>query len=661
MSARAKRSQLPLGVTLFLLWPLSCAGAREDPSAAAGGTPSFSETGGVPSHGTGGGSVSSGSGSAAQSGGVSGNGGTATGGDVTAGATGGMGGASSGGTSGGGANTGGQNTGGQNTGSGDAGSSSTGGDPSSGGTRAGTGGARPDADLDPLLAEFVAYWDFEAIEGQIVRPVIGDVSLQLNGTSMAAGPSGSQLEVVGAGSWAVTAGPVLDTEHDFSVSAWVRLDELDGYDTFVGMDGAAVSAFQLQKRDDDRLAFTTFPTDSTSASSCAATAEIRPREQEWYHLVGTWNAAAGDQRIYVDGVLSGRTTCSGGVLRASGPLSAGRGWFDGEASDPWTGAVDDLGLIDRVLTPGEVVTLYRGGRPNQSNYLFAYFVEVTNGRGDGLRLAHSHDGRHWGAIGAGKVFMPPSVGGGSFRDPHVMRAPDGRYHLVWTTSCVPWAEANCVQDRGLGHASSLDLVTWSEADYVTIDSNVEHVWAPETFYDETTDQFMIFWSSPIDETSASDPHSIYYVLTRDFTNFSDVDVLYAQPGRNFIDATILARGDSYLMIIKDEADGQKNLRALASTQLFGAGAWTAAPSPPITGSYAAEGPSFLERDGHVYVYFDKYWDGAYGALEATTSALDTPMGWRDISDSVFFPGVRHGTAIEVPPNVFRAVAEEAGR
>src|SRR5690606_24664186 len=193
---------------------------------------------------------------------------------------------------------------------------------------------------------------------------------------------------------------------------------------------------------------------------------------------------------------------------------------------------------------------------DKKHYLFAYFVEVTEGRGDGLRLAHSHDGQQWGAIGSGKVFMPPSVGGGSFRDPHLMRDPSGIYHLVWTTTCVPWAESNCVQDRGLGHATSPDLVEWTAADYVEIDLNVEHVWAPETFFDQTIEQYLLFWSSPLDEDpSASDAHSIYYVLTRDFEVFSEPEVLYAQPGRNFIDATIRAHGDGYLMAIKDEADG----------------------------------------------------------------------------------------------------------
>lgn len=530
-----------------------------------------------------------------------------------------------------------------------------------GGATGGSGGGPLNDAIEELLAEFAAYWDFETVSASTILPRVGSAPLELAGATVLAGTNGAELVISGAGATAMTNAAVVDTSQDFSVSAWVKLDQLDGYDTFVGMDGGAVSAFFLQKRDDDRLSFTTFSSDATSTTACVATGEIRPREDEWYFVVGTYSAATGQQRIYVDGVLSGQTTCAGGVFPAGGGLSVGRGLYDGAASDPWSGALDDLGLIARVLTPTEVAALYRYGRPQQNNYLFAYFVEVSQGRGDGLRLAHSHDGRHWGAIGAGKVFMPPSVGGGSFRDPHLLRAPDGLYHLVWTTSCVPWAEANCVQDRGLGHATSPDLVTWAAADYITVDLNVEHVWAPETFYDDETDQVMIFWSSPVDASANADAHDIYYVLTPDFETFTEPAILYSRPGRNFIDATIYDRGDEYLMVIKDEADGQKNLRALVSKELYGPDAWTVDPSAPLTGNYAAEGPSFLERDGSLFIYFDKYGEGAYGALEASTSlALDTPAAWNDISASVFFPGVRHGTPIEVPWEVFEAVAVRAG-
>jgi len=573
---------------------------------------------------------------------------------------------SSGGSTSGGASGGGG--GGQTPAAG--GSSDSGGAVSSGGATASgglgsggnaTGGSGSDA-FAALLAEFEAFWDFEASVGDALSSTVSAHTLTLGGALVEAGPSGDQLTVSGLEGTAESTDPVVDTAGSFSVSAWVQLEELDGYDTFVAAHGQSVSAFYLQKRSDERLSFTTFPSDGTAASSCTTTAEIQPRAGEWYHVVGTRDVS-NVQRVYVDGVLSGKATCPAGVFSATGGLSVGRGTYDGAPADPMQGAVDDLGLISRVLTPAEVFLLYRAGRPEARHYLFAYFVEVSQGRGDGLRLAHSHDGYHFGAIGGGRVFMPPEVGGGSFRDPHLLRGPGGLYHLVWTTSCVPWAEANCVQDRGFGHASSPNLVEWSEQDYVTIDLDVEHVWAPETFYDTSASEYLVFWSSPLDANpSVSDPHSIYFVRTATFETFTDPEVLYGISGRNFIDATIRADGDGYLMVLKDEADGQKNLRALRSSTLFGAGAWTDAPSAPLTGNYAAEGPSLLERGDALFLYFDKYGEGAYGALRAEAATdLVSPSAWQDISSSVFFPGVRHGTPIEVPWDVYEAVAVAAGK
>lgn len=520
------------------------------------------------------------------------------------------------------------------------------------------GGAMPD-----VMAVFDAYWSFDTHgDGTVPDLLGGDLPLELDGATLDQGLRGDSLWAAGTDSSASTTSPALNTSESYSVSAWVRLDVLEDFATMVAQDGEQVSAFYLQKRSDGRLSFTTFPEDSTSSTACVVTGQIAPRVGEWYHVVGTRDASSREQRLYVDGLLSGRATCPGGVFAAQGGLSVGRAKYGGAYTDWMTGGVDEVGVSGTVLTPEQVFEVFRAGRPGGQNYLFAYFVEVGEGRGDGLRLAHSHDGLHWGAIGAGKVFMPPSVGGGSFRDPHVMLDPSGLYHLVWTTSCVPWAESACVQDRGFGHASSRNLVDWTEADYVEIALDVEHVWAPETVYDEDSGQYLVFWSSPLDaDLSAADPHSIYYLLTPDFKTHSAPEVLYSQAGRNLIDATIRRYGDEYLMIIKDEAEGQKNLRAVTSPHLHGPGAWQGAPSAPLTGNYAAEGPSLLERDGEITLYFDKYADGAYGALRATTAELLEQAGsWEDISESVFFPGVRHGTPIEVTWEVLREVALHAG-
>jgi hypothetical protein len=507
---------------------------------------------------------------------------------------------------------------------------------------------------------FVAFWNFESMNDGRVPEASGRAQpLTVDKGQLVESPSGKALALTITQASATAPGPVIDASASYSISVWVKLDKLDTWDTFISQDGQTISSFYLQKRDSNTFAFTTFPDDNTSAKACIALATIPPRVNEWYHLVATRNAANGEQRLYVDGMLMGKVSCPGG-FKANGPLVIGRGRWDGPG-DWIAGAVDDLGVADRVLKANEVVDLYHQGRPSAHHYLFAYFAEQAMGRGDGLRLAHSHDALYWGAIGGGKVFLPPSVGGKSFRDPHVMVDPNGTYHVVWTTSCVPWAESGCIQDRGFGHATSKDLATFSEEQYITVALNAEHVWAPETIWDSAGQQFMLYWSTAIDNNpSANDPHSIYYMLTKDFVSFSDPKLLFGKSGRDFIDATIINQGGAYLMFLKDEAGDQKNIRALASTALFGSSAWTVGPWASITGAYGAEGPSPLLVDGQMFLFFDKFGEGVYGALRSPSlDALTAPASWTDISSSVFFAGVRHGTAIEVPFDVFRAVALKA--
>jgi beta-galactosidase len=510
---------------------------------------------------------------------------------------------------------------------------------------------------------FVALWQFESLlDDRAPSASAPAVPLTVQQGQLSSGLTGNYLVLDGSAS-AVAPGPIIDTSGSFSVSVWVRLDRSDVWSTFVSQDGRAIGSFYLQKRDSNYFGFTTYPADTTAAEPCVASAGLRPRLGEWYHVVATRDSTTSEQRIYVDGVLSGKATCPGG-FRSEGPLVVGRGKWN--TPTDWTaGGIDELGISDRVLSAGEIVELYRLGRPEAHHYLYGYFQEVEEGRGDGLHFAHSHDALSWNPVGEGKLFWSPAVGGNSFRDPHLMRDPRGKYHLVWTSSCVPWAKPDCVQDRGFGHATSDDLVTFSEPTFIEVPAeklNAEHFWAPETFFDTKTEQYLVSWASPLDATPNPDPHSIFYVLTKDFVTFSEPALLYGGAGRDLIDATIVQQDNSYFMFMKDEAAGQKNLRVVTSASLFGEGAWTGEPSPPLTGAEPAEGPAPVIQDGQLLLLFDKYAGGGLGALRARDFAtLADVATWEDVSSSVHAVTVRHGSVIELPYEVFRAVALRAAQ
>jgi hypothetical protein len=537
-------------------------------------------------------------------------------------------------------------------------------EPAAQGAAGAAGAADEGTDTVDSSGTFVALWRFESLlDDRASSATTPSVPLTVQQGELSSGPSGDYLVLDGSGS-AVAPGPVIDTSGSFSISVWVRFDGADGWSTFVSQDGRNISSFYLQKRDSSYLGFTTYPSDSTGAEGCVATAGLRPRQGEWYHVVGTRDATTGEQRIYVDGMLSGRATCAGG-FETDGPLVVGRGKWN-VPTDWMRGGIDELGVTDRVLSPGEIVDLYRLGRPEAHHYLYGYFEEVEEGRGDGLHFAHSHDALSWNPVGGGKIFFSPSVGGRSFRDPHLMRDPSGKYQLVWTSSCVPWAKPDCVQDRGFGHATSDDLVTFSGQELLEVPTeklNVEHFWAPETFFDAETEQYLLSWASPLVGTPNPNPHSIYYRLTKDFVTFTEPALLYGRPDRDLIDATILKHEGSYFMFVKDEAAGQKNLRVVSSPSLFGEGSWTGELSGPLTGAEPAEGPAPLIRNGQLLLLFDKYAaGGGLGALRSRDLVgLTDVASWEDVSSSVFAAPVRHGSVIELPQEVFRTVALSAAR
>ena len=201
----------------------------------------------------------------------------------------------------------------------------------------------------------LAYWPADEGSGTVAADQVGDLDLSLSesGASWTEGRSGSALQFDGASGHAETAGPVLDTSGNFTVSAWVRLDQLDGWRTAVGQDGDVQSAFFLQKTDDtDRFAF------STAGGRALST--FTPEADRWYHLVGVRDAAAGTNTLYVDGVeQSAFTQC---VLDDSqGPLTVGRAKWGGAEVDFWPGAVDQVRVWDRPLDASEVAELYATG------------------------------------------------------------------------------------------------------------------------------------------------------------------------------------------------------------------------------------------------------------------------------------------------------------
>jgi len=282
--------------------------------------------------------------------------------------------------------------------------------------------------------------------------------------------------------------------------------------------------------------------------------------------------------------------------------------------------------------------------------LFSYFV--GNGE-DGLHLASSTDGYKWESLCGGKSFLAPKVGKSKLmRDPCLLRAPDGTFQLLWSDS---W------DSRTIGHASSPDLLHWSEQQAIGVmehEPQAMNCWAPELVYDETKQQYLIFWATTIpgrfpqtDSTGDNKHnHRMYATTTKDFKTFTPTR-LFFDGGFSVIDATMLRAEGKYYLIVKDETAHpvKKNLRIAVGTSPEGPFGDISAPFTPAW----VEGPSAIRIGDNYLVYFDCYRQHHYGAVRSRNL-----KDWEDVTSLLTFPkGTRHGTVLQVPKLVVDKLSE----
>ena len=272
---------------------------------------------------------------------------------------------------------------------------------------------------------------------------------------------------------------------------------------------------------------------------------------------------------------------------------------------------------------------------------------------DGLRFIYSEDGINWDSIPG--TWLKPEVGTQKvMRDPSIVRAPDGTFHMVWTTS---WRD-----DNGFGYASSTDLINWTEQQHIPVmayDTTTVNVWAPELFYDDVEEQFMVVWASCIPfafEKGIEDEynnHRMYYVTTKDFKTFSDTKLLY-DPGYSSIDGTIVKRGkEDYVLVFKDNTRPNRMLQVAFAPSPYGP---YSEPSEPFTESFI-EGPTVLQINQDYYILYDVYRKKIFGASKTADFVT-----FEDVTCTMSIPqGHKHGTVFKASESVVKNLIKASGK
>ncbi|MDA3880539.1 MAG: glycoside hydrolase family 43 protein [Prolixibacteraceae bacterium] len=279
-------------------------------------------------------------------------------------------------------------------------------------------------------------------------------------------------------------------------------------------------------------------------------------------------------------------------------------------------------------------------------YVFTTFREPAT---EGLYLASSTDGYHWDDLGG--PYLEPHVGKQKvMRDPSVVQDPNGTFHMVWTSS---WRG-----DLGFGYASTNDFINWSEQKFIStmdFDTSTVNVWAPELFYDDEDERFIIIWASTIPfkfekgQEEERNNHRMYYTTTKDFETFTETK-LFLDPGFSVIDCVIVKRKkNDYVLVLKDNTRPNRNISVAFGKSPLGP---FSNYSEPFTG-FLTEGPTVVKVGGDYLIYYDSYGDKSYKAVKTTDYKTFT-----DISSEISLPeGHKHGTIVKVKQEVVDKLKE----
>ncbi|MGW2872631.1 LamG-like jellyroll fold domain-containing protein [Kitasatospora sp. NPDC001225] len=164
----------------------------------------------------------------------------------------------------------------------------------------------------------------------------------------------------------VTSGattPGLDTTKSYSVSAWVKVDNTDGYQTAVALPGNEASPFYLQySRNFNNWAFILPSNDSVNPTDWYPVYDRSGRTGvtvgQWTHLTGTYDSTGGIATLYVNGQAVGNAKVGTTWKPPAGPLSIGGVTPRNIAPvDLVKGAVSDVRIYPYALTDPQVNTV----------------------------------------------------------------------------------------------------------------------------------------------------------------------------------------------------------------------------------------------------------------------------------------------------------------
>ncbi len=210
-------------------------------------------------------------------------------------------------------------------------------------------------------------------------------------------------------------------------------------------------------------------------------------------------------------------------------------------------------------------------------YLFSHFREKITPDGEQVYFALSKDGFNWIQLNNGEPILTSTMGEKGCRDIEVIRLKSGGFVILTTDLSIAyrmdenyqvnWKEVNSTGSKCLCMWKTDDFITFSEQKRIYFGrDDFGCMWAPEIFYDEINDEYLIHWGSTLAEDNFTHM-SIFCSTTKDFESFSEPKLFFTKDNE-ILDTHLVKFDGTYHLFYKNAEHPSMNMHS-TSENLYG--------------------------------------------------------------------------------------------
>lgn len=308
-------------------------------------------------------------------------------------------------------------------------------------------------------------------------------------------------------------------------------------------------------------------------------------------------------------------------------------------------------------------------------YLFSHFREKITPDGEQVYFALSKDGFNWKQLNNGEPILTSTIGERGCRDIEVIRLRTGGFVILTTDLSIAyrmdenfqvnWKEVNSTGSKCLCMWKTDDFISFSEQKRIYFGrDDFGCLWAPEIFYDELNDEYLIHWGSTVAEDNYTHM-SIFCCTTKDFKSFSEPKLFFTKDNE-ILDTHLIKVDDTYHLLYKNAEHPSMNMHA-TSKNLYGPYEHDKAFEDYMStlekpGSYEAP-TTLVLPDGRWCLMLDFFGcEKEKMGYVPFVSSKPGDSNFKRADESFSFPyGFKHGGIIEITDEEYEAIDKHYNR